>query len=52
MIFREFHLVLDLVQQYHRDAVIDPLRVNTKKNPSDLLTKSVTELDWNQSIDK
>ena len=31
---------------------IDPLRVNTKRNPSDLLTKAVTEVDWNRTIDE
>ena len=48
MILREFHLV----QQYCRDGYIDPLRVNTKRNPSDLLTKAVTEVDWNRTIDE
>jgi hypothetical protein len=28
------------------------LRVNTKRNPSDLLTKAVTEVDWNRKIDE
>jgi hypothetical protein len=48
MILREFQLV----QQYCRDGYIDPLRVNTKRNPCDLLTKSVTEADWNRTIDE
>ena len=48
MILREFHLV----QQYCRDGYIDPLRVNTKRNPSDLLTKASTEVDWNRTIDE
>ena len=48
MILREFHLV----QQYCRDGYIDPLRVNTKRNPSDLLTKAVSEVDWNRTIDE
>ena len=39
-------------QQYCRDGYIDPLRVNTKRNPSDLLTKAVTEVDWNRTIDE
>ena len=28
------------------------MRVNTKRNPSDLLTKAVTEVDWNRTIDE
>ena len=41
-----------LVQQYCRDGYIDPLRVNTKRNPSDLLTKACAEVDWNRTIDE
>ena len=42
MILREFHLV----QEYYRQGFILPKRVNTKRNPSDLLTKSATEPDF------